>query len=198
MSPQGIEMGPLKGYATEKNFARPLLRCILDRGLSDGAFRLLCLLSAATWNESRIPLSFDEIADAAGVNVRTAQRQVAELVAAGFVRVKRRHNRRNEYSVVGGAVVKSEAVLAPVTQDDRECETCTRGLKVTKSGLCVACSREEKRVEQWRTAKAELPAGATPEEIAARVLANRTAQTYRTAAREAERIELREAEWSVA
>lgn len=197
MSPQGVEMGPLGAFATEKTFARPNMLSILDPKLSDGSFRLLCMLSGSTWKSGKIDLSFPEIGSARSGTERTAQRQVAELVRAGLIRVTRRHNHRNEYEVIGGASVsdkRPERSANPV-EDAEPCPSCNRGLKMTKRGICVACCRDANKVEAWIVAKGELGPGASKVDIAARVVANKAVKSHRQAAKDADRLERRDAEW---
>lgn len=66
---------------------------------------------------------------------------------------------------------------------------------MTKRGICVACCREEAKMSAWITAKYELGAGATEVDIAARVIANKAVKSHRQAAKDADRLERRDAEW---
>lgn len=197
IAPQRGLIDAAGGLSLERNYSRTLGWCIVDPTLSDGAFRFFSLLSMSTWKMGAIRLSFQEIGEAMGVRPRMAKYRIQELVRAGLIQVKRGHRQRNEYSILGGAAIREASASVPKEVAEPEaCPSCTRGLAMTKRGICVACCRDANKVAAWMEAKGQLGSCALPVDIAARVLANKVVKTHKQAAKDAERIERYEAEWT--
>lgn len=196
IAPQRGLIDAAGGLSLEKNYSRTLGWCIVDPTLSDGAFRFFSLLSMSTWKIGAIKLSFQEIGEAMGVKPRMAKYRIHELLKAGLIQVKRGHRQRNEYSIISGAAVREVSAPAAEASEPEACQSCTRGLPVTKRGICAACCRDANKVAAWMEAKGQLGAKAIPVDIAARVLANRAVKSHKQAAKDADRIERYGAEWT--
>jgi len=121
----------------------PLLNSIIDdRTLSAGAFRLYAALASYCWNGSDTcwPAA-SRLAEQLGVAERTVQRQLDQLVTAGYVRKHCRPGRTNEYELVrrvplgtlrseGSDVVCSPLRLLPPTPASGVPTTSVSGVRV--------------------------------------------------------------------
>jgi hypothetical protein len=121
---------------------------IADRDIPDKAFRIRALIAASSWKTGSIELSYGEI----GRVVKCARRHVIMYVNLledrGYLKVRRRGDRRNSYSVLREDPVVEKAIEAsakPGRPTPVICPRCSRPTpKLLKVGYCRACNHEVK------------------------------------------------------
>ncbi len=138
-------------------------KCVFD------AVAFFSFVSAGPCTES-----VDVIATLANVSRRQAIPAIQSLVAGGYlVRTKHGPREADSLTVVGpvsGAL--PHPLEAKVAKPKRMCR-CGKVRSLSKLGICYQCSRIESQTRLYREAQAELPEGASHEEVAARVALNR-------------------------
>lgn len=101
----------------------PLSNDIINMKMSDGAFRLYCLLESYCFGEKRecYP-SQKTLAEKLRKSVRTIQRYITELVELGLIKVRRRGSTSNLYEVLGKISLKAAQVCAKTAKSiDEKC-----------------------------------------------------------------------------
>lgn len=129
-------------------FAKAMLVQIVDPGLSDKAFRVLCLVRACSF-DGPFALSYREIGMAARCSERQAIRICNDLQESGRISVDYRRTRRNVFSVPENC-----------GQADHSCSRCLRSLPLDKLGICVMCRKQDRadlEVSKFETEKGESP-----------------------------------------
>jgi DNA-binding Lrp family transcriptional regulator len=134
-----------------ERFGRHTLVSVVDGRLSDKAFRLLALLECCAW-DAPIRLAFEEMAEAIDSSRPQVIRHVKALESVGYIAVRRTHNQRNEYSVVGitGTKIRGRKleVAAPETKPAKELVRCPKCSKncggLLKAGWCRGCNADLK------------------------------------------------------
>jgi hypothetical protein len=133
-------------------FGRHSLVSVVDERLADKAFRILALLECCCW-DAPAQLAFEEIAFAVNSSRPQVIRHVGLLESAGYITVKRSHNKRNEYAVPGvtGVRVRGRAVNASVVavaetpRPTVKCPECSKSVpSLLRVGWCRACNWERK------------------------------------------------------
>lgn len=86
----------------------PVSNDIINMNMSDGAFRLYCLLQSYCFGEKRecYP-SQKTLAEKLRKSVRTVQRYITELIELGLIKVKRRGSTSNLYEVLKKVSIKA-------------------------------------------------------------------------------------------
>lgn len=110
----------------------PISNDIINMNMSDGAFRLYCLLQSYCFGEKRecYP-SQKTLAEKLRKSVRTIQRYITELVELGLIKVKRRGSTSNLYEVLGKVSLKAAEACAKTTKTIKE--KCTSFKKKSNS-----------------------------------------------------------------
>lgn len=79
----------------------------ITSSLSDGAFRLYCLLQSMCYGEKDTCFpSQNYLANVLKKSIRTIQRYLNELIAAGIIKKKRRGSISNIYTILGKKILQ--------------------------------------------------------------------------------------------
>lgn len=135
----------------ESVFGMIALTSSVDMSIDDRAFRLYTVIRACSWKQP-FCAAYHEFADAFNCSERWIIRSVSNLERVGYIRIKRKHNKRNEYSTEftgkTGHVVHFGS-NQQLTNDESsqvahsiECVQCRRPRKrISMSGVCIMCVR---------------------------------------------------------
>lgn len=178
-------------------YAKAPLSVLLDRSVSANARMLLLVIVAYSHRRGKIRLTTKEFLELAGGDAKTSRSYVSELKKAGYLTVSRVNYLDFEYAPTEKALVKfAKSTQTPASPKLAEiCDSCKKSLPITSEGVCVACCRERRENDAYAIAKAELPPGATHQEISARVLVNKASRKLERARRQVEREEEADAAW---
>lgn len=164
--------------------------------LSDGACRLLIKMGSLTYRSGSVRLTMTELAELTKDSERSAWRKLSELKRLGLVTARQLKGGYRAFRLTEKALVKAAQPPAePVTRPAEVCDGCKKLLPITAGGVCVACCRERRENDAYSIAKAQLPTGATHEEVSAKVLINKASRKLERARREVEREEDGDASW---
>jgi biotin operon repressor len=143
MSPQDRAERFVGGRAkVEKMWGKVPLLTIVDDSLSDFAFRVHALFAVPTLQGGAIALSYKEIAKTMSCSERQVQRAIHELEAHGYIKVSRRHNCRNSYSLSTASHVDDAIVTVHRTSALTRCAECKkRRMCDARTGWCKGCIR---------------------------------------------------------
>jgi DNA-binding transcriptional MocR family regulator len=99
----------------------PISNELLDMNMSDGAFRLYCLIQSYCYGDKQecYP-SQRSLADRLRKSIRTVQRYINELVALGLITVKRRGSTSNLYQVLKKVSINVSLAAVKVTNKIKE------------------------------------------------------------------------------
>ncbi len=104
---------------------------IMDINMSDGAFRLYCLIESYCYGGKKecFP-SQKTLAERLRKSVRTTQRYINELIKLGLITVKRRGSTSNLYQVLKKVVNSaSESVVKTTNKIKKKCESYKKAAK---------------------------------------------------------------------
>jgi DNA-binding transcriptional MocR family regulator len=109
----------------------PISNELLDMNMSDGAFRLYCLIQSYCFGEKEECYPSQKVlASRLRKSVRTVQRYITELSELGLLVVKRRGSTSNLYQVLKKVVKsKAEAVSKTVSKIKQKCESSKKKSK---------------------------------------------------------------------
>jgi DNA-binding transcriptional regulator YhcF (GntR family) len=102
----------------------PISNELLDMDMSDGAFRLYCLIQSYCFGDKKECYPSQRVlANRLRKSVRTVQRYITELIELGLITVKRRGSTSNLYQVLKKAIQGSaEAASKTVNKIKQKCE----------------------------------------------------------------------------
>lgn len=134
-----------------ERFGRHTLVSVVDGRVSDKAFRVLALLECCAW-DAPIRLAFEEIAESVNSSRPQVIRHIKALEERGYIAVRRTHNQRNEYSVVGitgmqirGRKLEVTPEVKPAAKELVRCPKCSKNCGgLLKAGWCRGCNAELK------------------------------------------------------
>jgi DNA-binding transcriptional MocR family regulator len=109
----------------------PISNELLDMDMSDGAFRLYCLIQSYCFGDKEQCYPSQRVlASRLRKSVRTVQRYITELIELGLLVVKRRGSTSNLYQVLKKVVKsKAEAVSKTVSKIKQKCESSKKKSK---------------------------------------------------------------------
>jgi hypothetical protein len=150
-TPQVTARRLYKHEDSESVFGMISLTSSVDMSIDDRAFRLYTVIRACSWKQP-FCAAYHEFADAFNCSERWIIRSVRKLEQVGYIRIKRKHNKRNEYSTEftgkKGHVVhfgsNQQLTEGKKTQvaHSVECVQCRLPRKrIGFSGVCMVCVR---------------------------------------------------------
>lgn len=99
----------------------PVSNNIIDMEMSDGAYRLYCLIQSYCYGEKmQCYPSQNTLAARLRKSVRTIQRYITELIELGLIKVKRRGSTSNLYEVLNKISLKASAESAKIVKTIKE------------------------------------------------------------------------------
>jgi len=128
-----------------------LLTSAVDWRIDDRTYRLYTLIEACAWKRP-FSAGYPELAWALDCSERAIIRSAGKLERLGYIRIERKHNKRNEYSTAltgRTSRVDAHAVNEPSSGRARDqvadsitCPKCRRTCRIGRSGICVVCVRQ--------------------------------------------------------